>query len=836
MLATDRNGDARRAGIGSIRYLAVVMSIGMLLPGPHSSVCAQAGGAAKIAHYEPLNSLTLDVRTKPGTFQQLGASAVTTVSFETLGRIIVLDLVRNDRLVAKLRSRLPIGDNRLTIYKGSIRGVPGSWARLSIDKERISGIIWDGSEFLLIDPIGRLEGLPVAVGDRDRLAVVRLADIELPIDDGVRPAAAATTHSAEELLQDTAARARVFVASEGLTSRAISLGVVIDTALGNSISDEVQAAIEWTNVADGIFTEQLDIHLDLDYILNLKGMPDPFTSTDPGTLLTTLSNFKSSNADLSPLGLAHLLTRIDLDGTTRGIAFLASACGPSEGVSLTEARGSTIDALIMTHEIAHNLGAPHDNEPGSACASTPDGFIMSPTLNGSSTFSACSLSQMSAFLNTVSCLVPVAGSEIQLEAPVLPAQIYYKDQIKLDLNVHNIGLESVVDSQLQVTSNGAIDIIVSGASDRDCMNYSWNSQQTCDLDNLYAGETVTVATEISPQASGQQSLDIVASAANDTDPSNNAVSLVLDVLPATDAGVSGINLTDINTYQGGSVTYSLTANNFGDFDTMAVVSLQTEPNHMLSASANCVTPGAGQLDCDIGLLAAGASESFEFQVHADPNMGLGLAEKRIQYIDANLNMSLHNTARFPSGRFMFAVWGAFYDVEVGFATPPVSIDQGESSEFVAYVTNLGPDPVADLNFQADVAPGVTLGMPSADRGVCTTDGQLTNCELGQFDPGELVNVRIPYTGVTVGSYRMELFPDMNGGYEVSSAYPVGFAEFDVVSTAPPPPPPPPPPPVAPKPPAKSSGGTTSPLWLLVLIATLVRRIAVARQLFAYSRP
>jgi hypothetical protein len=162
MRATDRPGGDKHAGIGPIQYLALVFSIGLLLPGPHSSPYAHAGSGARIAHYEPLNSLTVDVRAKPGVFGQLDASAVTTVSFETLGRVIVLDLVRNDRLVAKLRSRLPIGDDQLTIYKGSIRSVPGSWARLSIDDKRVSGVVWDGSELLLIDRLASLEGLQTA--------------------------------------------------------------------------------------------------------------------------------------------------------------------------------------------------------------------------------------------------------------------------------------------------------------------------------------------------------------------------------------------------------------------------------------------------------------------------------------------------------------------------------------------------------------------------------------------------------------------------------------------------------------------------------------------------
>ena len=721
---------------------------------------------------------------------------------------MVLDLVRNDRLVAGLRSKLPIGDDRLTIYRGYIRSVAGSWARLAIEGDRISGVIWDGNELLLVDRAARLEGLQAAASDENSLAAVRLADIELPIDDGQNQV------SAEELVKQAGLLARQYAASEGLASRAISLGVVIDTTLAQDIYDVVQVAIEWTNVADGIFTEQVGIHLDLDNIVNLEGMPDPFSSSNPRQLLSTLADFKATHTDFSPLGLTHLLTRIDLDGDIRGIAQLASTCGPTDGVGLTEARGSAIDALIMTHEIAHNLGAPHDNEAGSPCASTPDGYLMSPTLNNSSTFSSCSVAQMLAYLNTVSCLTDIAGSEIELEPPGLPAQLYYKENTEVDFNVSNVGLESVVDGNFDIDGNGGIDVVVSDATDRDCRNLNWQSQQNCDLDNLYAGETVVVSTEIAPQSIGQQSLDVLVSASNDTDPSNNTASYTVEVLPATDAGVDGFNLTNVNTYQGGSVTYSLTASNHGDFDTTAVVNLQTEPEFTLSSPANCTSPGPGRLECDIGLLPAGGTGTFEFDVHVDTDLGLAPADRWDGYIDAFPSTSLHNTAMFLHRQFSFYVWGAFYDVEVAWTEPPVSVDEGESSEFVAYVTNFGPDPVPGLTIQASVEQGVEIGMPVADRGSCTTDGQFARCALGQFDPGETVSFRYPYTGVSAGKYQVFVIPEFDGGYETGPVFPQAYATFDVLSTAPPPPPPSTPP----KTNSGGGGGGASPLWLLTLLS------------------
>src|SRR5262249_39589951 len=66
------------------------------------------------------------------------------------------------------------------------------------------------------------------------------------------------------------------------------------------------------------------------------------------------------------------------------------------------------------HELGHNLGAPHDGEAGSACAATPTAFLMAPTVNGSGTFSDCSLTQLSAFIATKrgSCIVSANYADI----------------------------------------------------------------------------------------------------------------------------------------------------------------------------------------------------------------------------------------------------------------------------------------------------------------------------------------------------------------------------------------------------------------------------------------
>jgi len=795
------------------------MRIGLLAVALQWSVSAVAGDSARISRFELLNNLVIEGPQKALGLQQATNIATTTVSFEASGRVIVLDLVRNDRLVAKIRTRLQLTDDELTVYKGTMRSIPGSWARVSIDGGQLSGVIWDGADLLLIDRIDRLEGISAAGVEKDRFAVVRAADIELPIDDGVH---------LDKLLHSAVTRAKTYAATVGPDFGAISLGIVIGDGVDGSVGgEEVQAAIEWANIVDGLFTEQVDIHLDLEHIENLTGMPNLFASTDPSALLTELRNMKSSNANLSGLGLTHLVTRNDLDGTTRGTAMIASACGPAAGVGLTEIRGGNLDALIMAHEIGHNLGAPHDNEEGSACEATPGSYLMAPIINSSSTFSPCSIAHLTTFLNSASCLVAVAGSEIELERPVITGPIYYKDRIDVDVNIHNTGAESIVDSQLDVNGSG-VDLIISHGPERNCTQQNWSSQKICDLDNLYAGETVTLETKISPQATGLQTVNYAVSAANDTDPTNNSYLFELDVQPAIEANATGINITDRGTIQGGIVRYNVIAQNMGDFETTAVVHLQVDPVHTLRASAQCVSPEPGKLDCDVGLVEAGGNQSFEIELQAGLDLGLGIADVIEGDIDLDLTTSVFNTFENSSGQFNFYVFGAAHFIATGFVDVPVSIDQDTSGEFVAYLTNLGPDPIPDSRFNIERTPGIELQLVTVDRGVCTPNGNGIGCEMGQFEPGEVVNLTVAYTGVDAGAHQIGLMAIPIGGLNLTGAYPTAFAEFDVI--LPPPPPPPPPPPSPPPNKGGGGGGSTSLLWLLIMAASRLLKLFVIKLL------
>ena len=69
--------------------------------------------------------------------------------------------------------------------------------------------------------------------------------------------------------------------------------------------------------------------------------------------------------------------------------------------------------ILTSHQIGHNLPAPHDNQSESACESTPVGYIMNPWTSTllSLQYSDCSKGPITAEMVSVSCLETVEEPE-----------------------------------------------------------------------------------------------------------------------------------------------------------------------------------------------------------------------------------------------------------------------------------------------------------------------------------------------------------------------------------------------------------------------------------------
>ncbi|TSR04305.1 Disintegrin and metalloproteinase domain-containing protein 28 [Bagarius yarrelli] len=118
---------------------------------------------------------------------------------------------------------------------------------------------------------------------------------------------------------------------------------------------------------------------------------------------------------------AHLITEIDFDGATVGLAFVGTLCTPQSTAVIQNHNTKAIAVgATLAHEMGHNLGMSHDN---SSCTCGGDrSCIMSATLsyNIPKLFSTCSLAHYEQFLNTRNpeCLLNKPQAQDLLQPPM----------------------------------------------------------------------------------------------------------------------------------------------------------------------------------------------------------------------------------------------------------------------------------------------------------------------------------------------------------------------------------------------------------------------------------
>lgn len=291
------------------------------------------------------------------------------------------------------------------------------------------------------------------------------------------------------------------------------------------------------NVVDGIYSDQVGIHLNVAEIRTLQNNGG-LSSSNPGTLLDQFGDFSNSSGFNNP-GLAHLFTGRNLSGSTIGIAYINSLCSNRFGVGISQTNGAgTAGALTVAHEVGHNFGAPHDNQSGSTCASTPGNFIMNPSLNGQDQFSQCSLTQMQPAIQNAACVTDIDVTplaDVRVVLPQNPISAMIDQSFDYQIEVQNAGGVTAINVAASISIPNGLTVQSAEVNGGNCTASTNNVN--CDLDNIDSNGVKTVNITLQAGQPGSFVSAVQLSADNDEIPGNNNAEVTINVQGIDDIGL-----------------------------------------------------------------------------------------------------------------------------------------------------------------------------------------------------------------------------------------------------------------------------------------------------------
>jgi uncharacterized repeat protein (TIGR01451 family) len=540
--------------------------------------------------------------------------------------------LRPNRTLGVLATRL---QGRATAYQGEIIGLPGSWAAVTKIGERWTGIWFDGAHYFGIDNARSLSTInaEAARGAQDRHLTFRLADLatDASFEGDIRvPSAEALAERVVEELGQPARAEGITTAAAVLPSKRLSVALIADAELAVIDGSQTQAnMLARLNVVDGIFANQVGVHLQSSGLTVMSAGSQPFNTTVAEDLLTQLRNYRSGSSEQRAAGLSHLFTGRNLDGTTVGIAYISGLCSSSFSASLSEAgnRSTQFAALIAAHEIGHVFGAPHDGDSAAACASTPTTFLMAPQLNGSSTFSSCSLEQITPVVARASCLAPYDSADGAIDAP---AEVAVPLNAPTDITVtaQSVGTATLNSASLRITVPPSVTLQTASGATASCTVSGQIAD--CALGSLAPGATSAVTFRVLSQTAGTPNVQLRISAGNDGLSTNNTRSVRLRIAQGADLAMDG-TLDRSTVVVGETIAAEIRLLNSGPADvTDARVAVTLPAGLTLLQHTDegviCAPVTAG-LTCGPQPLAAGASMSVSLSLRADATGSLAISSE-----------------------------------------------------------------------------------------------------------------------------------------------------------------------------------------------------------------
>jgi Metallo-peptidase family M12B Reprolysin-like/Domain of unknown function DUF11 len=678
-------------------------------------------------------------------------------TFQAYGHEFTLELADNSRLLSKLSAQRKADLAPHRFLRGTLVGVDGSWVRLSQIGRRQLGAFWDGRDLYMITSLADARPNlvnPIAGADGDTV-FFRLSDV---ID--ALPRAYCASESSTNASSNGLEQFKSLVGEAGVRVEAASLAGQMDVSLigdgsfqSQEPGDASAAMVARLNTADGIFGSQLGLLLNASDVRVTTPANDPFTATSPSQLLAQVSTYRRDTAGLRNSGVTHLVTAKSFtgaDGDVIGLARIGGVCDVDDGVSLSYGGlGEWASGLIMTHEIAHNLGAVHDGV-GVCASEAPGYFIMSPEFENIGLFSQCSLNTMYSRLSTTSCITPanVADATPTVTAPALverdiPFNIVTTVLAQGQLTSTQVGLT------LQLPDDLIVDTIVPSAG-----TCSPGVTPSCTLGDIPASESRTVTVTGRAQTlSNQRTVVVKITSANDRLTANNSSFATYAVVNNADAKIS-LSSSAARVRMDDAVDY-----------TIRVQALLSRPTRNIRVSAAyggmrnfTFTPSVGTCttfgDCSLGDLAPGSSATIAVHGIA-AQTGESVQDIRLDSLD-----DTNGSNNFASFRLTV---DPLVNVSVAGSVQSATVNVGTSNTVQFTVANtLGTQAATHVYLTIFSDFWAKLQAVSVSGGTCILqDFMHATCDLGSMPVADsrLVNVSVLNDTVGTGGVTVRAVAD-----------------------------------------------------------------------------
>lgn len=302
-------------------------------------------------------------------------------------------------------------------FAGYLSDKANSKVRLTIDNEVIYGIIKSNDREYFIEPLQYLD----RNANGGEFVVYETADVKFTpgLSCGVTEAYQRGEAVQREMAGTNCVQTELAIASD--ESMYLRYGSAADVQTHNigvmnnviwdyvnaQFTDNVEFVIVTQNVSTSAATDQLS---------------PAYTGTNSNTILANFRTWGNAGNFGISYDLAQFWTtrNIDNDGAgggsgTIGLAYVSGGgvvCGASryhilEDFTGTVPTGSGYQLRVLTsHEIGHNFGCSHDG--------AGSGFIMAPSVNNTSTWSAASVSTLNSNVPGMGCLAGCSAAGVPI--------------------------------------------------------------------------------------------------------------------------------------------------------------------------------------------------------------------------------------------------------------------------------------------------------------------------------------------------------------------------------------------------------------------------------------